>query len=91
VLPADARDAARADDSRSGTSAAALAAPQGSRTGDGPLAISSYGGAGDSSQAPQSPDTASVAALKQVIEERRPDTIEILRNWLEDDTVKETA
>ncbi len=32
-----------------------------------------------------------VADLKQLIEERQPDTMAILRNWLEDDTVEETA
>ena len=32
-----------------------------------------------------------VESLKRLIEERQPDTIEILRTWLEDDSIEETA
>jgi hypothetical protein len=34
---------------------------------------------------------APVQNLKRLIEERQPDTIEILRAWLEDDSIEETA
>lgn len=46
---------------------------------------------------PSNPQAASVqdenpaSHLKQLIEDRQPDTIEILRSWLEDDTIEETA
>lgn len=32
-----------------------------------------------------------VESLKRLIEERQPDTVEILRTWLEDDSIEETA
>jgi flagellar M-ring protein FliF len=76
-----------------GTMTAALSAPAATNTQDQwALAIGNEGGTTDgAAQTWRDPSTPSVAALKQVIEERRPDTIEILRTWLEDDTIEETA
>lgn len=42
-------------------------------------------------QLSQSEEDGSIGKLKSLIEERQPDTIEILKNWLEDDVEKEIA
>ena len=92
AIAADPVEVPAASDSRSATLASALEGSASASQGHGPLATGNFGAEGRYvTKAGTHGELPSVTALKQVIEERRPDTIEILRTWLEDDTIEETA